>query len=165
MKALRVALVASALYASGAYSDTTPNAALKDDFGQAKITRALAQELWAKNNDACLTRDTHALAEVMGAANKRLHTQKGYSAFPACRQMLTDIVFMNGGCYTGSFTQDELNRSRINWKQDSAECDKQIANPSPVSLRDQEEADLEAKQREAGMSELEIETSRVIRGL
>lgn len=163
MKVLRVVLAVSALYASTAYSDTTSNAALKDDMGQAKTNRALAQDLWTKNNDACLTRDTSALVGIMGAANKQLHTQSGYSAFPACRQMLTDILFINGGCYTGKLTQDELQHSRDNWEQDRAACDEQIAYPSSASPQDQSEADWETEQRKAGTSESDIELMKIIR--
>lgn len=163
MKVLRAVLAVSALYASTAYTATTTDTALKDDLGQAKITRAMAQDLWAENTDACLTRDASSLADVMRAANKRLHAQSGYSAFPACRQMLTDILFMNGGCYTGKLTDDELKRSRDNWKQDSAACDEQIANPSTTSIQDQSEAEWEAEQRKAGTSESDIELMKLIR--
>ncbi|WP_139213531.1 hypothetical protein [Pseudomonas costantinii] len=99
----------------------------------------------------------------MSAANKQLHAQSGYSAFSACRQMLTDILFINGGCYTGKLTQDELQHSRDNWEQDRTACDEQIANPSAISPEDQSEAEWEAEQRKAGTSESDIELMRTIR--
>lgn len=165
MMVLRAVLVASALSASTAYSDTTSSAALKDDLSQAKVTRSLAQELWAKNQDACVTRDTAALADVMRSANNRIHARAGYSAFPACLQMLTDITYINGGCYTGKLTQDELNHSRDNWEKDSAECDAQIANPSADSLKEQSEAEWEAERRKGGASDSDIEMMKALRGL
>lgn len=163
MMVLRAVLVASALYASTAYSDTTSSAALKDDLSQAKLTRSLAQELWSKNHDACVTRDTSALADVMHSANDRIRGRAGYSAFPACLQMLTDITYINGGCYTGKLSQDELNHSRDNWEKDSAECDAQIANPSADSLKEQSDAEWEAEQRKGGASESDIQMMKALR--
>ena len=165
MMVLRAVLVASALYASTAYSDTTSSAALKDDLSQAKVTRSLAQDLWARNQDACVTRDTSALADVMRSATNRIRKQAGYSAFPACVQMLTDITYINGGCYTGKLTQEELNHSRDNWQKDSAECDAQIASPSADSLKAQSEAEWEAEQRKGGASDSDIEMMKALRGL
>lgn len=165
MMVLRAVLVASALYATTAYSDTTTNTALKDELSQAKLTRSLAQELWAKNQDACVTRDTLALADVMRSANERIHAQAGYSAFPACLQMLTDITYINGGCYTGKLSQDELNHVRGNWEKDSAECDAQISSPSADSLKEQSEAEWEAEQRKGGASDSEIEMMKTLRRL
>lgn len=165
MMVLRAVLVASALYASTAYSDTTSSAALKDDLSQAKLTRSLAQELWAKNQDACVTRDTSALADVMRSANDRIRARAVYSAFPACLQMLTDITYINGGCYTGKLSQDELNHSRGNWEKDSAECDAQIANPSADSLKEQSDAEWEAEQRKGGASDSDIEMMKTLRRL
>lgn len=165
MMVLRAVLAASALYASSAYSDTASTAALKDDLSQAKLTRSLAQELWAKNQDACVTRDTLALANVMRSANDRIRARAGYSEFPACLQMLTDITYINGGCYTGKLSQDELNHSRGNWESDSAECDAQIANPSSDSLKEQSEAEWETEQRKGGASDSDIEMMKTLRRL
>ncbi|MCR4537339.1 hypothetical protein NUV89_02910 [Pseudomonas sp. 18.1.10] len=165
MMVLRAVLVVSALYASTAYSDTTPSAALKDDLSQAKLTRSIAKELWTKNQDACVTRDTSALADVMRSANTRLRDRTGYSAFPACLQMLTDITYINGGCYTGKLSQDELNHSRNNWEKDSAECDAQIANPSADSLKEQSDAEWEAEQRKGGASDSDIQMMKTLRRL
>jgi len=167
MMALRVVLAASALCASTAYSDTTSSITLKDDLSQAKSNQSLAQQLWARNNDACLTRDTTALAEVMRSANERLHAQRGASSssFSSCRQMLTDVLFINGGCYTGKLTQGELDHARGNWEQDSASCSAQIANPRVSSSEDQSEVEWEAEQRKKGTSEEDIKMMKAIRGL
>ncbi|WP_072450772.1 MULTISPECIES: hypothetical protein [Pseudomonas] len=169
MMGLRGVLVVSALYVSTVCSAQEPNTALKDDLSLAKSNQALAQELWVKNRDACMTRDTSVLAEVMRSANKQLHAQKALaaSAYPGCRQMLSDVLFINGGCYTGKLSQGELDRSRTNWEKDSAACSTQIENPSASSADSevQSEAEWEAQQRREGASEDDIKTMKAIRAL
>ena len=164
MMALRVVLAVSALYVSTAYSaDTT----LKDDLVKAKSNQSLAQDLWAKNQDACLTRDTSALAEIMRTANDQLRIQGGVSdsRFPSCRLLLSDVLYFNGGCYTGNLTQRELDRVRDNWTKDNATCSAQLANPSDSSSEALSDAEWEAQERRDGTSEEDIQLMKTIRKL
>ena len=166
MIALRVVFVASALCTSIAFAAPTPSTTLEDDLSHAKINQSTAQQLWSKNLDACLTRDTSALAQIQRSANKQLQSEDKYSAsrFPACRMMLTDVLYFSGGCYTGQFTQYELDRARANWTRDSSECTSQIAKPSS-NTETLSQSEWEAEQRKNGATDTEISTMKAIRGL
>ncbi|WP_397458190.1 hypothetical protein AB3464_25090 [Pseudomonas asplenii] len=162
MMALRVVLAASALYVSMASASSTP---LKDDLGIAKSNQALANALWTRNHDACMTRDTGALAEVMRSANDHVHTQRSpATTYSGCRSMLTDVLFLNGACYAGKLTQDELDHARRNWEQDSATCTAQIASPA-LTPEEQSEAEWEAERRKEGATDDEIQAMSAIRHL
>jgi hypothetical protein len=167
MMALRVVLAVSTLYASTAYSVPTSDTALEDDLAKAKSSQSVAQGLWAKNQDACLTRDTSALAEIMRSANDQLRTHGDVSAsrFSGCRLLLSDVLYFNGGCYTGNLSQRELDRVRDNWTKDNEACAAQLANPSGSSPETLSEGEWEAQERRDGTSEDDIQMMKAIRHL
>lgn len=166
MIALRVVFAASALCTSVAFAAPTPSTTLEDDLSHAKANQATAQQLWSKNLDACLTRDTSALAQIQRSANEQLHSQDKASAsrFPGCRLLLTDVLYFSGGCYTGKFTQSELDRVRANWERDSSDCAAQIATPSNNS-ETLSESEWEAEMRKEGTPDSEIELMKSLRKL
>lgn len=166
MIALRVVFAASALCTSVAFAAPTPSTTLEDDLSHAKANQATAQQLWSKNLDACLTRDTSALAQIQRSANQQLHSQDKTSAsrFPGCRLLLTDVVYFSGGCYTGKFSQSELDRVRANWERDSSDCAAQIATPSNNS-ETLSETEWEAERRKENVSDSEIDFMKSIRQL
>ena len=166
MMALRVVFAASALCSSMAFAAPTPSTTLEDDLSHAKANQTTAQQLWSKNLDACLTRDTSALAQIQRSANQQLHSQDKASAsrFPSCRLLLTDVVYFNGGCYTGNFTQSELDRVRANWARDNLDCAAQIAKPSN-NTETLTESEWEAERRKEGATDSEIELMKSLRKL
>lgn len=166
MTALRVMFTVSAMYASVAFAAATSDTTLEADLSHAKVNQSVAQQLWSKNLDACLTRDTSVLAQIQRSANEQLHSQSKATAsrFPSCRLLLTDVVYFSGGCYTGSFSQAELDRVRSNWTRDNVDCAAQIAKPSS-NMETLSDSEWEAERRKEGATDTEIETMKAIRGL
>jgi hypothetical protein len=166
MMALRVALAVSALYMPMASSAPRLHPTLVADMSHAKSSQSIAQQLWSKNLDACLTRDDSTLAEIQRLANQQLHSRNNISGsfFPSCHVLLLDVLYFNGGCYTGKFSQKELDRARANWTRDNADCARQLESTSDKTeaLSD---TDWEAERRKDGASESEIQLMKEIRSL
>lgn len=164
--AMRVVIAVSVIHASLVFAEPRLHPALVADLNNAKLNQSTAQMLWSKNLDACLTRDDQLLVKIQQSANQQLHSRGSPSAtsFPSCALMLTDVVYFNGGCYTGKFSQMELDRVRANWDRDNRDCEKQIATTAEPEVQISE-IDWEADQRKKGATDSDIEMMKALRGL
>lgn len=165
MKAVLGVLLAVSVFgvSAGEVAKPTPEAALK----QAESNQKLAQELWTKNTEACLAGDTSVLAAIMKKVSNTLHEQPltAFTLYGSCRQLLLDVSFINGACFTGKLTAHEVAKAEGNWANDRAACASEVANPDLQvgSDRVQTEAEWEVEQRKAGVSEEDIQFMKEIR--
>jgi hypothetical protein len=134
---------------------------------QARSNRELAQELWRTSWEACVIGDTLKLTEVMQDVNKTLHQQPqtANSQFGSCRQLLLDVSFANGACFTGRITAHEMSTIKRNWAKDTTDCEAEIAFPSHQTSRSETltDAEWEAAVKADGASDADIDFMREIR--
>ncbi|MFK3641421.1 hypothetical protein [Pseudomonas protegens] len=140
---------------------------------EAVANRKLANVLWEETHKACAAKDWSKQSAIMKVINEQLNAQPTnnlkYSArfvYSSCQQMLTDVSFINGACFTTSPSKHELDYVKKNWSEDSKLCDAEISNPD-LSLaeppKEQTEAEWEAEQRKNGESEEDIAFMRRVR--
>lgn len=145
--------------------------------GQARTealeNRELANGLLLQTNQACAAKDWQKQSAIMQVINEQLRKQPTNSlkyrarlAHSSCRQMLLNVSFINGSCFSKPPTQHEIDHSKKVWKDDSISCDAEIAKPDVArseSSKEQTESEWEAEQRKEGVSDEDIAFMKQLR--
>lgn len=140
---------------------------------EAFANRKLANTLWEQTHQSCAAKDWSKQSSIMQTISQQLAAQpinhQNYSArtaFSSCRQMLSDISFINGACFNKSPTQHETDHFKRIWKQDAERCNTEISSPA-LSLAEpspeQMEQKWETEQRKQDESEEDIAFMKQLR--
>ncbi|RTY72292.1 MULTISPECIES: hypothetical protein [Pseudomonas fluorescens group] len=142
---------------------------------EALENREFANVLWVQAHQACSVKDWQKQSSIMQVINNRLKEQPTnnlkYSArfvHSSCRQMLLNVSSINGACFTNPPTQHEIDYSEKVWKEDSLNCDAEIANPDLTlaePAKKQTEAEWEAERKKEGVSDEDIAFMKHLRSL
>jgi len=136
---------------------------------EAVANRKLAVTLWDETHKACVTRDWSKQSSIMKTIDSQLSAQPSNSArsvYSSCKQMLSDVSFINGACFNKAPTQHEIDHINKAWKEDSKLCDAEIAKPDlsrAEPVKEQTEEQWEAEQRKNGESEEDITFMKQLR--
>jgi hypothetical protein len=142
---------------------------------EAVENREFANVLLVQAHQACTVKDWPKQSSIMQVINNRLKEQPTnnlkYSArfvHSSCRQMLLDVSFINGACFSTPPTQHEIDYSKKTWAEDSFSCDAEIANPDLTRAepaKEQTEAEWEAERKKEGVSDEDIAFMKHLRSL
>lgn len=142
---------------------------------EALENREFANVLWVQAHQACAVKDWSKQSSIMQVINDRLSEQPTnnlkYSArfvHASCRQMLLNVSFINGACMSKPPTQHEIDYSKKVWKEDSLNCDSEIATPDLTSAepaKEQTEAEWESERKKEGVSDEDIAFMKKLRSL
>lgn len=144
-----------------------PAKAVSDDEAriEALANQVLARALWPETKKSCLDLDDAKQSDIMRMIDARIREQPiNHSKFQArlnysaCRQMLTDVGYINGACANKAPTKIETDYADRNWIADSGECERQIATHSESrdSAGSQTDEEIAAQLRREGNSEDDI---------
>lgn len=151
------------------------NVSIEQATTEALENREFANVLWEQAHQACAEKDWQKQSSIMQVINGRLREQPTdnlkFSArfvHSSCRQMLLNVSFINGACFSKPPTQSEIDHSKKVWKEDSQNCDAEIANPDLTRAepaKEQTEAEWEAERKKEGVSSEDIAFMKKLRNL
>lgn len=144
-----------------------PAKAVSDDDAriEALANQKLARALWPETKKSCLGLDDAKQSEIMRMIDTQIREQpishlrfQARLSYSACRQMLTDVGYINGACANKAPTKFETDYADRNWIADSDECERQIATHSGSgdSVESQTDEEIAAQLRREGNSEDDI---------
>ena len=140
---------------------------------EALENRELASALRVETHEACAAQDWQKQSSIMQVINNRLKEQptndlkyRARFVHSSCRQMLSNVNFINGACFNKPLTPHEIDYSKKVWKEDSQNCDAEIAHPDLTRMepaKEQTEAEWEAERKKEGVSDDDIAFMKKLR--